>query len=133
METEYESLAGEAGARAAVSARKYITIPAAYFNPIGDGFHWYNNGDRIYLIADTNVVFAAPVVFPGSGPVSVKKVILYTYDNNDTEEISLNLYKSNPATDSEQLIASVQSFEHTAHTSGSFLGPTTTSRRTASR
>jgi hypothetical protein len=108
------SLAGEAGARdrAAVSARKYITIPAGHFHPLQDGYDWANYGSNIYLVSGSHGSFLAPVVFPGSGPVTVRKVILYAKDNNVTHDLSVTLYKTNPVTGSDTNMANTWSGEY---------------------
>ena len=106
------SLAGEAGARerTAVNLRKYITIPAAHFNPNQDGLDWYNEGRRLYLDAAANYgTFIAPVVFPGSGPVTIRKITLYAYDNNGAEDIGATLYKTSPSTGAETEMACARS------------------------
>lgn len=104
-------LAGEVGARdrAAVSARKYVTIPAGHFSPNQDGSDWYNNGDYITLGSGSSGSFIAPVVFPGSGPVTVKKLILYAYDTSGTVDISVGLYKTNPSADTKAQMAMANS------------------------
>ena len=104
------SLAGEAGAResAAVSAWKYVTIPAGHFHPIQDGYDWYNAGLSIRVSSGTGT-FTAPVVFPGFGSVTVKKVILFTYDQNGTDDVSVSLYKTRPDSGTEVRIARAES------------------------
>lgn len=104
-------LGGEAGARdrAAVNAWKYVTIPAGWFHPVADGYDWNNNGNYIYLNSGSSAAFSAPVVFPGPGPVTVKKVILYAYDNNSGANVDVTLYKTNPLTGGETNMAYAQS------------------------
>ena len=104
------SLAGEAGARerTAVSAWEYVTVPAAWFHPTEDGTDWSNAGHRIYVNSGTGS-FIAPVMFPGSRPVIVKKVILYAYDNNAGANVPVTLYKTNPYAGTDVDIAYAQS------------------------
>ena len=104
------SLAGEAGARerAAVSAWKYVTVPAGWFHPTDDGYDWNNNGVSIEVNSGA-AWFIAPVVFPGSGAVTVKKVTLYAYDNNGTDDVNVRLYKTNPYTGTETNMARAES------------------------
>ena len=104
-------LGGEAGARerAAVSARKYVTIPGGHFHPNGDGYDWHSDGRYIEVNSGSNVVFIAPVVFPGSGPVTVRKVTLYARDNNASSDVGVSLYKTNPLTGGETAMASAWS------------------------
>ena len=104
------NLAGEAGARerAVVSARKYVTIPAGHFHTHRDGTDWYNYGDYMEVNSGTGH-FVAPVVFPGSGPVTVKKVILYAYDNNVIHDVQLFLHKTTPASGGDTEMAYVYS------------------------
>ena len=104
-------LGGEVGARdrAAVSAWKYVTIPAGHFHPVEAGYDWWNNGNLISLYSGSSAFFTAPVVFPGSGPVIVKKVILYAHDNSITGNVGVNLYKTNPLTGGETEMAYAQS------------------------
>ena len=101
------SLAGEAGARerAAVSAWKYVTVPAGHFIPTTDSWAYSNNG--YYLTGDGN--FTAPVVFPGSGQVIVKKVILFAVDNTVGADVDVTLYKTDPAAGVEVSVASAAS------------------------
>ena len=95
------SLAGETGARdrAAVSARKYVTIAGGHFQPIQDGCDWWNNGNFVKLSSSASPItdFVAPVVFPGSGPVIVRKITLYADDNVAIHDVVVSLYKLNPA------------------------------------
>jgi hypothetical protein len=86
-----------------------VTIPAGHFHAQRDGLDWYNDGRYLYLASGSNGTFIAPVVFPGSGPVTVKKVILYAYDNSITGNVDVTLYKTNPLTGGETDMAYTQS------------------------
>ena len=77
--------------------RKYVTVPAAHFHPVEDGLDWFNNGAYMFVSAGSGD-FLAPVVFPGSGPVTVRKIILYAYGNNASVDVGVQLNKSMPAT-----------------------------------
>ena len=104
------SLAGEAGARdrAAVSQREYITIPAAAFQPSREGFSTSFNGSYLWLHSPSmGASFLAPVVFPGSSPVVVRKVILYAEDNH-WSSVGVTLEKANPGGGTPVAMASAQ-------------------------
>ena len=88
--------------------RKYITIPAAHFHPSEDGYDYYNYGRYLYFESGIGGDFIAPVVFPGSGPVTVRKVTLYGYDNNASTYLSVDLFKTNPSAGSKISIARVE-------------------------
>ena len=105
------SLAGEAGARdrATVSARKYITVPAAHFNPSEDGLDWFNYGHQLNLSSGSNKAFTAPLVFPGSGPVIVRKITLYANDTNGAGDVGVVLFKMNPGAGGETEMAWAES------------------------
>ena len=104
-------LAGEAGARerTAVSAWKYVTVSAAHFHPPEEGLDWYNYGRGIHLVSGGGGDLIADVVFPGSGPVTVKKVILYAYDFTSSFNVSVQLFKTNPLTGGETAMALAES------------------------
>ena len=106
------SLVGEAGARdrAAVSAWKYVTVPAAAFHPMDSGSAWWNYGSNIQAVGPSQVAFVAPVIFPGLGAVTVKKVILYAHDSNSSYNARVRMWKTNPATGSEALMADAKSY-----------------------
>ena len=84
-----------------------MTVPAANFHPIDDGTDWSNSGYRIYMNSGTGS-FTTPVEFPGSGPVVVKKVILYAWDNSTGASADVTFYKARPETGSEVDLATVQ-------------------------
>ena len=90
-----------------------MTVPAGHFHPTQAVSNWHNGGYSLTLTSGA-VLFTAPVVFPGSGPVTVKKVILYAYDNNSEANTSVTLYKTNPLAGDENGMSVVQSALHSS-------------------
>jgi len=104
-------LVGVAGAvptdqPSALSTRRQLMICAADFNPVNNTTAYSNNG----LVLQSNVenahqFFMAPVEFPYSLWVTIDKVELFAYDNNNTGRIETYLYLSSPTSGSQAGIA----------------------------
>ena len=83
---------------------KVITIPAAAFSATQDGVDFVNWGRALYTASGIGA-FTSPVLLE-SRDVTVNDVTLYTYDNN-TGEVCLRLYRTNPLSLANQEMGSV--------------------------
>jgi len=106
-------LVGVAGAvptdqPSALSTRRQLLICAADFNPINNTTGYSNNGHVLQSSLDnTDQFFMAPVEFPYSLWVTIDRVELFAYDNNNTGRIQTWLYLSSPSSGTETDIASL--------------------------
>ena len=106
-------LVGVAGAvptdqPSALSSQRQLVISAADFYPRNDDQDYDNNGN--YLSSNANLsdqVFLAPVDFPAPNWVTLDKVELFAYDNNNAGDIIATIYLSKPSQGSEQYIATL--------------------------
>jgi hypothetical protein len=85
-----------------------ITVPAAFFHPIQDGYDWYNAG-RFINTSSGGGNFMAPVVFPTGQSVVVESITIYGYDNNATYNMTVELYLVDVTVGSHSDMATVSS------------------------
>ena len=88
------------GGGGAVAAEPRITtasimIPAAAFIPDLDDCDYDNGGYSLEVTSGT-CGFIAPLSFPVP-VVNIKKITLYAYDNDDSSQVCVKLYRARPA------------------------------------
>jgi hypothetical protein len=88
------------GGGGAVAAETRVTtasimIPAAAFIPAQDDYDYTNNGYGLQVTSGTGG-FIAPLSFPVP-VVNIKRITLYAYDNDPSNQVCVKLYRARPA------------------------------------
>jgi hypothetical protein len=108
-----------------------VTIPAAAFSPTQESWDFSNPGFQLTLHGGSGG-FVAPLYFPVS-PVTIRKVTLYAYDNHTTYDVCVTLYRSKPATATEDEMVQVCSDGSSATRPREFSDGTFSPRRVLMR
>jgi len=100
------TLAGLLGARQTALAEpralvsRTIMVPAGAFNPADDGIQFVNTGDALTVNYPGSGMFHAPLFFEAKS-VTIKKLTLYAWDNEDGHGTCVLLYRTSPTAGSE--------------------------------
>ena len=76
-----------------------IMIPAAAFIPTTDNFDYLNTGFGLEMTSGT-ANFTAPLSFPVP-VVNIKRITLYAFDDDASNQVCVTLYRARPADASE--------------------------------
>lgn len=87
--------AAEPEVAARTTITRTLTIPAAAFTPTGPILDWFNSGMGVGVRSpsDLPAVFVAPVYFEAP-LVTVRKMTLYGWDNNEEADMCLSLQRN---------------------------------------
>ena len=77
-----------------------IMLPAAAFDPVDDDANFVNDGFRLYMMTGSSN-FVAPIPLP-IGQVSIRKLTLFGWDNEQGSEVCAKVYRAQPTTGDEK-------------------------------